>query len=762
VLNIRLFKLALFVFIFVASLTVLQIAFASYYVGDGSCNPNEIGVKVGEWCYPCSKTSDGVCPNDFVAGTCDGSSDQTVDYDCVSSSCTGRTLYECSAKPGDGGNCVWPTQQCSGNLNRLYYSGPMQCIKESDLRYECTIGQCDPDGAGGTPPVQCCANGADPVNCGRTSCDASKHLQGSSCDNTCNVYQCTTCTPACSCQPGWKDANGNPADGCETPISAVCSQRSQADCGFDNKCSWCVKCDQNNRYSGYPNGKCVDNDGKSCIYTYVVNQCNAICDPAVGCTTKTDCDTKDGCYTGTYRDYIDQNQICVNGVSCQDSSCTSYTALVTDNDGDGYDIQCDNDCNDNNAAINPGAAEICDNIDNNCNGGIDEGLNFRNYYIDNDGDGYGSGAPVNSCQSPGANYVTQGGDCNDNNAAINPGAAEICDNIDNNCNGQVDEGLSEEQCQAKCVSSGFSWTGNGGNLNCCGNNANEGPYEANELTCNDNRDNDCDGVKDCADTGCAGEGGPNGLLCCQNVATDCPASTQAFTSCLNDNTRGGSSGTFTCEQSECKPSTTAITESCSTGCCFPGGGVSVCENQGTILDIETPKDNKYEICSSGDWKGGNCQGQTCVDDPSQPDSYQCITASDCNLNAGECGEVACVNNVCITRTKNDAEQACESLATSRGYECAAYSKCEKNVAGNEWSCKYSGQSYLCGQKGFGFDVGCSFEPNYKCNQALCLDLVLNPCKLCYSQCVVAANDPDRLPESDQECSKNGYWALCGG
>ena len=97
------------------------------------------------------------------------------------------------------------------------------------------------------------------------------------------------------------------------------------------------------------------------------------------------------------------------------------------------------DCNDNNAAIKPGAAEICDGLDNNCNGSTDEGLPFATYYTDADGDGYGTGIGQSLCANPGQGFATQAGDCNDNNAAVKPGATEICDGLDNNCNGTIDE-----------------------------------------------------------------------------------------------------------------------------------------------------------------------------------------------------------------------------------------------------------------------------------------------------------------------------------
>lgn len=93
------------------------------------------------------------------------------------------------------------------------------------------------------------------------------------------------------------------------------------------------------------------------------------------------------------------------------------------------------DCDDNNNAIYPGAPEICDGFDNNCNGQNDEGLTFLNYYFDGDGDGFGIGNPTVSC-NPVSGYATQNGDCDDSNNSAYPGATDSEGNgIDENCDG---------------------------------------------------------------------------------------------------------------------------------------------------------------------------------------------------------------------------------------------------------------------------------------------------------------------------------------
>jgi len=97
------------------------------------------------------------------------------------------------------------------------------------------------------------------------------------------------------------------------------------------------------------------------------------------------------------------------------------------------------DCDDTRTTVNPAAVEVCDDLDNNCDGQIDnDAVDQQFSYIDTDGDGFGrSTGRQASCRIP-AGHVAQGGDCDDRDSSMYPGAPEICDGKDNNCDGTVD------------------------------------------------------------------------------------------------------------------------------------------------------------------------------------------------------------------------------------------------------------------------------------------------------------------------------------
>jgi hypothetical protein len=113
------------------------------------------------------------------------------------------------------------------------------------------------------------------------------------------------------------------------------------------------------------------------------------------------------------------------------------TNSIVDVDGDGS--PADEDCDDDDPAAYPGAVELCDDVDQDCDGTADNGVETT-YYLDHDGDGYGVNSDtVEACAAPDG-YAAAGGDCDDNDAFwFHPDAVESCDGADNDCDGEIDE-----------------------------------------------------------------------------------------------------------------------------------------------------------------------------------------------------------------------------------------------------------------------------------------------------------------------------------
>jgi hypothetical protein len=103
------------------------------------------------------------------------------------------------------------------------------------------------------------------------------------------------------------------------------------------------------------------------------------------------------------------------------------------------------DCDDNDGTKNPSATELCNEIDDNCNGEVDEGAVPMELFPDADGDGYYSNAEWRSGDSvigcvPYPGYADKPGDCEPNAANAHPGGVEVCDlRVDEDCDGSVDE-----------------------------------------------------------------------------------------------------------------------------------------------------------------------------------------------------------------------------------------------------------------------------------------------------------------------------------
>ncbi|MHB8877634.1 MAG: putative metal-binding motif-containing protein, partial [Myxococcaceae bacterium] len=146
----------------------------------------------------------------------------------------------------------------------------------------------------------------------------------------------------------------------------------------------------------------------------------------------------------------------------QDSGTTPSGPNCIDNDGDGAPGTGDCsaapivDCNDKNPAVHPGATEVCNGIDDNCQGQADEALEVASYYLDGDGDGYGTAEVTGSgCAQAPTGSAAKTGDCNDSNPTVNPGASEVCNAVDDDCNTQVDDTLTFQDFYPDLDSDGY-------------------------------------------------------------------------------------------------------------------------------------------------------------------------------------------------------------------------------------------------------------------------------------------------------------------
>jgi len=224
-----------------------------------------------------------------------------------------------------------------------------------------------------------------------------------------------------------------------------------------------------------------------------------------------------------------------------DTDASDLQAFFLDADGDGFGVAskatraCETpsgyapvagDCDDSLPEVNPGAAEVCNGIDDDCANGIDDGLEFRDYFEDTDGDGYGDdGSEVNACVSPGEGWVEVGGDsCPDDPAKVEAGdcgCGVADDDVDGDAVADCNDNCGDlyNPAQADCDGDGYgdACAIEAGAPDCDGN----GIPDSCAIASGSGSDVDGNGELDACQEDCNGDGLPDEWQVMQGLVGDC-------------------------------------------------------------------------------------------------------------------------------------------------------------------------------------------------------------------------------------------------
>ena len=384
--------------------------------GENQCLCKALDVYTAVTATDCNDASAQVNPTaveicDGLDNDCNGKTDETCDVD-KDGYCAANAVIVSGTKA-----CKYQGVDCDDGNPKIHPGQPEVCGNSIDDDCDgqtdsgatdavgCSLYYEDGDKDGvGTFNSQClCAPGGIFTSTTSGDCNDSnknvypgnKEVCGNGVDDNCNGKQDEE--GALNCSSFYKDADQD---------------------GYGAGKAACL-CAPSATYNTANGNDCNDNDPK--MNPAMTEVCNNIDD---NCDGATDNNNPLGC-SNFYVD-ADKDGFGVEAQAlCLCASSGTYTATIG------------GDCDDSKSGINPVAVEVCDFLDNNCNGLTDDGLGTSTYYQDADVDGYGVTATgVVLCGPDAAHPTVIGGDCDDLNAAIKPGATEICDGADNNCDKQ--------------------------------------------------------------------------------------------------------------------------------------------------------------------------------------------------------------------------------------------------------------------------------------------------------------------------------------
>ena len=314
----------------------------------------------------------------------------------------------------------------------------------------------------------------------------------------------------CSAASGYSKTGGD----CDDTDSAIYPGATEYCNGDDDDCDGTV--DESSAVDVSTFYSDIDGDGYGST-TFTTSACSA---PTGYVANSSDCDDSDSAIYPGAPEYCNGDDDDCDG-TVDESSAVDASTFYYDADSDGYGVSTftskacsvpsgfaatSGDCDDKDSSINPGAAEVCDGDDNDCDGATDEGVTST-FYADSDGDGYGDPATIRSACAVPSGHVVNDDDCDDDAVAVNPAATEVCNSIDDDCDGAIDGPDAADVSTFYADGDGDGFGDAGTSVEAC---AQPSGHVSNSTDCDDDSsgtypgadeycdgaDNDCDDVVD--------------------------------------------------------------------------------------------------------------------------------------------------------------------------------------------------------------------------------------------------------------------------